>query len=388
MTESQGAAGAAPTRAALHGLRVLDLSRVLAGPLCAQILGDHGADVLKIESDIGDDTRRLGRPQPDGAAPYFHSLNRNKRSAVLDLSTDAGRAKVLELADGADVLIENFLPGTMERWGLGYEDVLAVRNPRLVYCSVTGFGNDGPLGGAPGYDAIAQAICGLMSMNGDAQSRPTRVGVPVVDITTGMNAALGVLLALAERQHSGRGQRVESTLFDSGLALLIPYGADFVQQGREHARTGNEHPAIAPYQSLRTSDGEVFVGALNDRQFARMVACLGRASLAEDPRFATNQARVDHRAALMAELEAASTTMQAEPLADAMMKAGVPAGCVRTVRQALTQPHAVARGSVLERDGWKAVRTPIRLARTPATLRTLPPRLDPTAAATWADDQA
>ncbi len=377
----------APRPGALHGLRVLDLSRVLAGPLCAQILADHGADVLKIESEAGDDTRRLGRAQPDGAAPYFHSLNRNKRGAVLDLASDAGRAKLLELVATADVLVENFIPRTMERWGLGYEDVLAPRNPRLVYCGISGFGADGPLGGMPGYDAIAQAICGLMSVNGDPQSRMTRVGVPVIDITTGMNAALGVLLALAERARSGRGQRVESTLFDSGLALLIPYAADYLQQGRVHPRTGNGHPAIAPYQSLRTRDGEVFVGALNDRQFARLCACLGRAELSDDARFASNVSRVEHRDALSQALEDASRDCDAQPLADALMRAGVPAGCVMTVPGALTQPQAVARGSVMERDGWRMVRSPIRLHRTPAALDALPPStLDPTALAHWRED--
>lgn len=374
-----------PSPGALSGLRVLDLSRVLAGPLCAQILADHGAEVLKIESDAGDDTRRLGRPQPDGAAPYFHALNRNKRGAVLDLASDAGRARLLELVDGADVVIENFIPGTMRKWGLDYETVLAPRNPRLVYCAITGFGADGPLGGMPGYDAIAQAVCGLMSVNGDPSTRATRVGVPVVDITTGMNAALGVLLALAERARSGRGQQVEATLFDSGLALLVPHAADYLQQGREYGRTGNSHPAIAPYQSLRTRDGEVFVGALNDRQFARLCACIGREELARDPRFASNEARVEHRDALSQALESGCAPLDAQPLADALMRAGVPAGCVMSVAQALTQPHATARGCVLEQDGWRMVRSPVRLGRTPATLRSLPPPLDPRADASWRD---
>jgi crotonobetainyl-CoA:carnitine CoA-transferase CaiB-like acyl-CoA transferase len=370
-------------QSALDGLRVLDLTRVLAGPLCTQLLADHGAEVLKIESPSGDDTRRLGRPEADGSAPYFHALNRNKRSAVLDLASAAGRNRLLELAAGADVLVENFLPGTMRRWGLDYERDLAPANPRLVYCAISGFGDDGPLGGLPGYDAVAQAACGLMSVNGDESTGPLRVGVPVVDISTGLHATIGILLALAERSRSGKGQRVESTLFDSALSLLLPHAADWLMQGREHGLSGNRHPGIVPYEKFRVRDGEVFIGVLGDRQFQRLCERLGCPALAADPRFASNMGRVTNREALTAALAAPLRALDAEALCRDLMADKIPASRVRSVAQVLGHPHAAARGAVASLGAWRGVASPVRLARTPASLRRLPPVLDPEAEAAW-----
>ncbi|MDP3615178.1 MAG: CoA transferase, partial [Rubrivivax sp.] len=274
-----------PPLGALAGLRVLDLSRVLAGPLCAQMLADHGASVIKVEPPDGDEARRFGPPLDErGEVAYFGALNRGKRSIAVDLSRPAGRAVLERLLAGADVLIENFLPGTMEKWGLGYEGTLAARHPRLIYCSVSGFGADGPLGGLPGYDAVLQAVCGLMSVNGTPDSGPLRLGVPVVDYLTGYNALSGVLLALAARERSSLGQRVEATLFDTGLALLVPHASNWFYSGRIPQRMGSAHPNIAPYDRYAAADGEVFLGVVNNGQFKRFCECVSRPDLASDPR--------------------------------------------------------------------------------------------------------
>ena len=377
--DATGAMGAG----ALEGIRVLDLSRVLAGPLCTQLLADHGAEVLKIESATGDDTRRLGLPEADGSAPYFHALNRNKRSAVLDLSTRAARARLLELVQAADVLVENFLPGTMQRWQLDYENDLAPLNPRLIYCSISGFGSKGPLGRLPGYDAVAQAACGLMSVNGDQSTGALRLGLPVVDISSGLYAAIGILLALNERTRSGKGQRVESTLFDSALSLLVPHAADWLMQGREHGVPGNRHPNIAPYEKFHAKDGDIFLGVLNDRQFERLCERIGRPELATNPHYATNAARLVNRTVLAELINAQLAAVDAETLCTGLMNDGVPASVVRTVAQALEHPHAEIRGAITAEGSWRAVSTPVKLSRTPATLRSLPPALDPTIEAAW-----
>ena len=233
------------THGALAGIRVIDLSRILGGPYCGQILGDHGADVLKVEPPQGDDTRTWGPPFKDGVASYYMGLNRNKLGTQLDLASEQGRSVLLGLLAGADVLVENFKTGTMEKWGLGYEQ-LAQRFPRLIHCRVSGFGSDGPLGGLAGYDAAVQALTGIMSVNGEVGGEPLRVGLPVVDLVTGLNAAIGVLLALQERERSGKGQFVEASLYDCGLSLLHPHAANWFADGREPKLTGNAHPNIYP----------------------------------------------------------------------------------------------------------------------------------------------
>ncbi len=358
---------------ALRGLKVLDLSRVLAGPLCAQILADHGAEVIKVEPPEGDETRRLGPPfDEQGLAAYFRGLNRNKRAIALDLAIDAGREVLLRLIERADVLIENFLPGAMEKWGLGYKEALAARFPRLVYCRITGFGADGPLGGRPGYDAVAQALCGLMSVNGFPGCGPTRVGVPIVDIASGMNAAIGVLLALAERSGSGRGQMVESTLYDSGLALLHPHASNWIVGGAEPGLLGNAHPNISPYDTYAGADGLMFLGVVSDAQFRRFCEVVGRSELAADARFASNAQRLAHRAELRAAIEAALGGERIGPLCERLMAAGVPAGAVQSVPQALSHPHTAHRGMLVSLDGFSAVGPPQKLSRTPPGVRRAP----------------
>ncbi|HMO47864.1 MAG TPA: CoA transferase [Rubrivivax sp.] len=365
-----------PPLGALAGLRVLDLSRVLAGPLCAQMLADHGASVIKVEPPDGDEARRFGPPLDErGEVAYFGALNRGKRSIAVDLSRPAGRAVLERLLAGADVLIENFLPGTMEKWGLGYEGTLAARHPRLIYCSVSGFGADGPLGGLPGYDAVLQAICGLMSVNGTPDSGPLRLGVPVVDYLTGYNALSGVLLALAARERSSLGQRVEATLFDTGLALLVPHASNWFYSGRIPQRMGSAHPNIAPYDRYAAADGEVFLGVVNNGQFKRFCECVSRPDLASDPRFSESSLRLTNRDALRAEIERTLVNVPAAALCDDLMRRGVPAGPVNDVAQALSQPHAVHRGMVVDQQGHRSLGLPVKLSTNPGCADTLPPRL-------------
>lgn len=357
---------------ALAGIRVLDLSRILGGPYCGQILGDHGADVLKVEPPGGDDTRTWGPPFRDGVASYYHGLNRNKRIQHLDLTLPADREKLLALVAEADVLIENFKTGTMERWGIGH-DTLSQRFPRLVWCRVSGFGSDGPLGALPGYDAAVQAMTGIMSINGEAEGGPLRVGLPVVDMVTGLNAVIGVLLALQERQRSGRGQFVEAALYDSGLSLLHPHAANWFMDGRNPKRTGNAHPNIYPYDALRTGTDPVFVAVGNDRQFAAFCRVIGLPELAQDPNYATAGARSIHREGLKQTLEAQLTAFDGRTLVDDLMAAGVPAAPVLPVDAALQHPHTLHRGMVVEMEGgYRGLGAPVKLGRTPATYRHAP----------------
>ncbi|MBR0750967.1 CoA transferase [Bradyrhizobium jicamae] len=363
------------TRGAMTGLKVVDLSRVLAGPLCTQMLADHGADVIKIEPPSGDETRGLGPPfDENGQAAYFGAVNRGKRGMALDLSRAEGRAVLEALLKDADVLVENFLPGTMERWGLGYEADLSARFPRLIYCSISGFGADGPLGGLPGYDAVLQAMCGLMSINGTQDSGATRVGVPIVDYVTGYNALTGVLLALAARERSGRGQRVEVTLFDTALALLVRHAANWICSGNAPGRLGSAHPNIAPYDKFAAADGEIFLGILNDGQFRRFCQKVGRGDLLDDPRFRSNADRLRHVAALRAELERTLAAFKSDDLCRDLMRAGVPAGAVNTVPQAFAQAHVAHRDMLIERDGHRAPGLPVKLAQTPGDATRRPPR--------------
>jgi crotonobetainyl-CoA:carnitine CoA-transferase CaiB-like acyl-CoA transferase len=362
---------------ALSGLKVVDLSRVLAGPLCTQMLADHGADVVKVEPPAGDETRHLGPPfDADGEAAYFGAVNRGKRAITLDLSQVDGRATLEALLQDADVLVENFLPGTLERWNLGYEQVLRARHPRLIYCSITGFGADGPLGGLPGYDAVLQAMCGVMSINGTPQSGATRVGIPIVDYVTGYNALTGILLALTARHQTGRGQRIEVALFDTALSLLVPHAANWLCSGRTPGRLGSAHPNIAPYDKFPASDGELFLGVVNDGQFGRFCRQVGREELATDPRFETNPARVQHRAELRAEIERTLAAFKVEEICGALMKNGVPAGAVNSVPQAFAQPHVAHRKMLIEQSGHRAPGIPVKLSDTPGRPGLPPPRIN------------
>jgi len=359
--------------AAMDGLKVIDLSRVLGGPLCAQILGDHGADVLKIEGPDGDETRTWGPPfDAAGMASYFAGINRNKRTVCLDLSRAEGREVVMRLLEDADVLIENFKVGTLERWGMGYGEVLRQHFPRLVHCRVTGFGATGPLGGLPGYDAAVQALGGLMSINGDPDGVATRMGVPIVDVTTGLNAVIGILMALHERERSGLGQSVESALYDSAIFSLYPHSINTLFTGRAPQRSGNGHPNIAPYDAYATATEPIYLAVGNNGQFQRLCEAVAHGHLSSDPRYATNAQRAVHRFELKRDLEAAFARFDAQALFEMLVATGVPCGVIHNVVEALDHPHTAHRGMVAEVDGFRSVASPVKLDRTPASYRLRP----------------
>src|SRR5277367_4634425 len=357
----------------LAGLKVIDLSRVLGGPFCTQILGDHGADVLKIEPPAGDETRSWGPPFIDGTAPYFIGVNRNKEGMVVDFANTAGQELLRRLLGDADVLVENFKVGTLDRWG--FNDVVLSQNfPRLIHCRITGFGADGPLGGLPGYDAIIQAMSGIMSVNGERDGGPLRVGLPVVDMVTGMNAALGILLALYDRARTGKGQIVETALYDSGLSVLHPHAANYFVSGNLPVRTGNAHPNIAPYSLFETGTCPIFVAAGNERQFRKLCELIAAPQMGDDPRFSTNAKRVENRDVLQQELERAFARLDGAELAQILITAGVPCGPLLSVPEALAHPHAAHRDMIVDIGAYRGIGSPIKLSRTPATYRLPPPK--------------
>ena len=360
---------------ALTGIVVVDLSRVLAGPLCTQMLADHGATVIKVEPPSGDETRRLGPPFDElGDAAYFNALNRGKRAISLDLSRPEAQDVLHKLLENADVVIENFLPGTMEGWNIGYESVLAKRYPRLIYCSVSGFGQDGPLGGLPGYDAVLQAMCGLMSVNGSPASGPLRVGVPIIDQVTGYSALTGILLALQARHRTKKGQRVEATLFDTALSLLFPQAPNWLCSGQEPQLLGSAHPNIAPYDKFSAKDGDVFIGILNDSQFRRFCHRIGRQELAAEERYATTRARLLNRDSLKVEIEFTLANFRTQDLCEDLMQNGVPAGRVNTVSEAFSHPHVAHRKMLVGEGDTRSIGIPVKLSSTPGTPGTHPPR--------------
>jgi crotonobetainyl-CoA:carnitine CoA-transferase CaiB-like acyl-CoA transferase len=319
----------------LEGIRVLDLSRVLAGPYCTMLLADLGADVVKVERPgEGDETRHWGPPYVGGEAAYFLSVNAGKRSVAVDLSHPDGRATAQRLASSADVLIENFRAGTADRLGLGYDE-LARDNARLVYCSIGGFGRGRAPAGRPGYDFVVQAESGLMSITGEREGRPLKVGVAVVDVLSGYAAATAILGALVARGQSGRGARVEISLLDTALSALVNVAAGALATGEEPARFGNAHPNIVPYQTFDAADAPIAVAAANDGLFRRLCAAIDRPELADDERYATNPQRVVNRIELVEELERVFTMRTADEWSDRLSEAGVPAGKVRTVLDAL-----------------------------------------------------
>ncbi len=359
---------------ALAGKLIIDLSRVLGGPYCTQILADHGARVIKVEPPRGDETRDWGPPFHEGDAAYFLGLNRNKRSLGLDLSIPAGREVLLRLLRDADVLVENFKPGTMERWGLGFGEVLGERFPRLVHCRISGFGNDGPWGGFPGYDAIIQAMAGWFSINGETDGRPTRHGLAMVDMGTGLYCAIAILMALSERENSGRGQYLDMTLYDCAVSLMHPHIVNYRLSGKIPGPTGNAHPNISPYDTFRTRTADIFIGAGNNRAFARLCRELGCPELAGDARFRDNIDRVNHRDELKMELESRLIRMDGEEVGDRLARAGLAAGPIHNTAQVVDHPHTRHRQMHLERDWYRMTGTPIKLSRTPGALRSLPPR--------------
>ncbi len=366
--------GLARSPGALAGLKVIDLTRVLGGPYCTMILSDHGADVIKIEPPQGDEVRDWGPPFHEGDASYFIGVNRNKRAIALDFGKDAGKGVLLRLLQDADVLIENFKPGSMEKWGLGYEQVLSKRFPNLIHCRVSGFGADGPLGGLPGYDAILQAMTGLMSVNGDATTGPMRLGTAMVDMGTGLYSAIGILMALHERAQSGRGQYLDMTLYDCGMALLHPHAANYFLNGKRPRGTGNPHPNLVPYDKYPTKTCDIFIASGNNGQFRKLSELIGRPELADDPRFADNGARNENRVALTLALAAAFAEQDGVEFSLKLIRAGVPAGPVLPVDEATAAPHTAHREMVTQLDWYKGIGTPIKFSRTPGGTRRPPPR--------------
>jgi crotonobetainyl-CoA:carnitine CoA-transferase CaiB-like acyl-CoA transferase len=373
--------------APLAGLRVVELARILAGPWIGQTLADLGADVIKVESPAGDDTRRWGPPflrSADGGeldAAYFHACNRGKRSVVADLHTAEGRALVLGLADRADVLIENFKTGSLAKFGLDYA-ALALRNPRLVYCSVTGFGHTGPYAGRAGYDAMIQGMCGIMDLTGEPDGEPQKIGVALIDIITGLYGTIAIQAALAQRAVTGRGQHIDMALLDAGTAVLANQALNYLVSGAVPQRLGNAHPNIVPYQAFAVADGHVMIGAGSDAQFRRLCELLDEPRLADDARYATNADRVRHRSGLVAALGARLRGRARAEILARLEAAGVPAGPINTVADVFRDPQVLQRQLLLQLDApgvaggsVPSVRTPIRFSDAELALARPSPRL-------------
>lgn len=364
-----------PAAAPLAGVRVIDFTRVLAGPYATMLLADLGADVIKVEGPNGDDTRAWRPPLDEhGMSTYFASVNRNKRTVMLDLK-GPDREEALRLAAGADVLVENMKPGTMQRLGLGHE-VLSAANPGLIYCSVSGFGEEAGRD-LPGYDLLVQALGGLMSITGEAGGHPQKVGVALVDVITGLHATTGIQAALLERTRSGRGQRITVNLLSSLLSALVNQASSAVLAGATPRAMGNAHPSIAPYETYMARDRSLVIAVGNDRQFRELARVLGHPGWAEDDRYRTNEHRVAHRDQLRADIEHALNGRDASEWAAMLMGAGIPAGAINTIPEALALASDLGLEPVMtiESDGMahRTVRNPIGLSRTPPAYLLPPP---------------
>jgi crotonobetainyl-CoA:carnitine CoA-transferase CaiB-like acyl-CoA transferase len=359
---------------ALAGITVLEFSRVLAGPWCGMMLADLGADVIKIEAFEGDDTRGLGPPFRDGLSAYFACCNRNKKSIAIDLRAPATRPLIEALARSADVLIENYRTGTAETLGLGYADLVAI-NPRLVYCSISGYGRSGADAMRPGYDFVVQAEAGLMSITGDADGDPYKVGVAVADLATGQNAAIAILAALRHRDRTGEGQHIDVSLFDTQLSWLANIGSNVLFTGEDAPRYGNAHASIVPYQAFQASDGQFVLAVASEKLWSQTCHALDRADWLDNPDYQGNAARVRHRDTLCAALQAIFAGASMAHWLDLFKQAGVPAAPINTVKQALAQPSARDRGMCIEIDGVPMVGSPLKLSLTPVTYRQAPPQL-------------
>ncbi|QFG35994.1 crotonobetainyl-CoA:carnitine CoA-transferase CaiB-like acyl-CoA transferase [Paracoccus pantotrophus] len=368
---------------ALKGLRVVELARILAGPWIGQTLADLGAEVIKVEAPEGDDTRRWGppfieRPRADGTtervAAYFHAANRGKRSVTCDFNDPADLERLRALIDQADVVIENFKLGGLRKFGLDYQ-TLSARNPRLVYASITGFGQDGPRAVQPGYDFLIQGMSGIMDLTGDPQGEPQKVGVAWIDIFTGLYGVIAVQAALAERARSGLGQHLDLSLLDCGVAVLANQATNYLLGGAVPHRLGNAHPNIVPYQLFPASDGHLIIACGNDRQFAALCRVLDLAGLATDPDYATNPARVANRARLVPLLADATCRFARSALIALLEEAGVPAGPVNDVAEALAEPQVQARGLRIAPEGIAGLRSPLRFSRSPLVTERAAPAL-------------
>ncbi|MDZ4311460.1 MAG: CoA transferase [Cypionkella sp.] len=359
---------------ALHGTVVLDASRVLAGPFAGQLLGDHGAEVIKIESFDGDDTRRFGPPFVDGVAPYYLGLNRNKKDLAIDFSTADGINLLFALLETADVFIENFKMSTWRKWGVTDLSEITRRFPRLVHCRVSGFGETGEYGGMPGYDAALQAMSGLMAVNGNPEDDACRIGVPIVDTCTGMYGCMGILFALLERNRSGTGQMVEVTLYDTAIAMLHPHASNVLNGGKA-IRTGNGHPNIVPYDLFPTATVKLFLAVGNDRQFKTLCGELGDDALSADPLYRSNGERVINRISLRARLEPLLLRHDAMVLFERLMAVGVPCAPVLSVDQALALPHTKTRAMTVALGDYIGPGLAIKLDRTPGSVHLPPPAI-------------
>jgi succinate---hydroxymethylglutarate CoA-transferase len=364
----------------LAGIRVLDLTRILAGPLCTMMLGDMGADVIKVEPpETGDDTRTWGPPFLASDAVYFLGVNRNKRSLTLNMAVPAGQKILAGLIEKADVLIDNFKLGTLEKWS--FTDAWFERHaPRLVRCSITGYGSSGPKAALPGYDFILQAESGLMSICGEPEGKPTKYGVAIVDVCTGMLASNSILAALNARERTGKGQKVELSLYETSLAMLVNVAASYLAAGRNAGRFGNGHPSIVPYTSYQTADAMIALGVGNERQFARLADVLGRAEWAKDARFASNRARVENRTVIDGLISEALSHDKADAWLAKLKAVGIPCGKINSVAEALEDAQTAARNMIetIEHPtvgALKMLGIPFKFSDTACSVRRPPPTL-------------
>lgn len=363
----------------LEGIKVVELARILAGPWAGQTLADLGADVIKVESPEGDETRRWGPPfvtNADGSqdAAYFHACNRGKQSIIADFTTEEGRELVRQLVSDADVLIENFKVGGLSKYGLDYDSLKEI-NPGLVYCSITGFGQTGPYASRPGYDFIIQAMGGSMSLTGAPDGEPMKVGIAYADIFTGIYAVVGIQAALIARQKTGKGAYLDLALLDTQVGVLANQALNQLVSGEEPKRLGNTHPNIVPYQVFPTSDGHIIIAVGSDKQYQACCKVLDVPELADTAEFATNSARVKNRAALVQLLSARTSTFEADALLAALEKAGVPAGPINSVGKVFADPQVQHRGMEIKGRGTPGVRTPILIDGKPALAPRMAPRL-------------
>jgi crotonobetainyl-CoA:carnitine CoA-transferase CaiB-like acyl-CoA transferase len=361
----------------LQGIRILDLSRVLAGPYCTMVLGDLGADVIKVEPPEGDETRAWGPPFAAGESAYYLCVNRNKRGMVVNLKTDEGKQILRDLALQSDVLVENFRPGTLQKFGLDYE-TLHELNPRLIYCSISGFGQTGSLRDRPGYDFMIQALGGIMSITGDPAGEPMKVGVAVADLFAGQNAVIAILAALQARTLTGEGQWVDISLFDSELGWLANVASNFLISGNLPNRYGNAHANIVPYQSFQAADGWFAIAVGNDRQFARMCDMFARPDLAADERFATNTARVHHREVLIPLLAEIFKTASVADWLKKLYEAEIPCGAIQNFEQVFSMPNVAEREMLVKMNHptigeLPLVGSPLKMSGTPVQYRLPPP---------------
>lgn len=365
---------------ALDGIRVLDLTRALAGPYCTMFLGDLGAEVVKIEQPhVGDDTRGWGPPFVGKESAYFLAINRNKKSITIDLKSGRGVELVRRLAGRADVFVENFRPGTLERLGLG-ERELRPLNPRLIYASLSGFGADGPMKDWPGYDLVVQAWGGFMSITGMADGEPTKVGVAIIDIVAGLMMGKAIVAALFARERAGAGQKIDTSLLEAEVACLIPYGSDYLASGKVPGRWGNSHPNIVPYQSFKTQDGYLVVGAASEGNWRRLCQAIAMTELTDDPRFAKNAQRVEHREELIRILATVFLKRGTAAWIELLTGAGIPCSPVNTIDQVFSAPQVRHREMLIEVEhptagSVRMAGLPVKFSGTPASVRLAPPLL-------------